>query len=140
MEYDQMSYDDLKDHINKVLTVEYNEKMDEAYNHTGPNGEPDVRGFMEKVEAASEKISEARTILTLKTPMDKIKMSTQGKYGDLIPLEDFIAYCESGCFIDYDGFGNYATETEESNLTISPSAVRKGQFRKDFTHVMWYNK
>lgn len=61
-------------------------------------------------------------------------------YGDLMTIESFIENCEGGGFIDYDGSGNYATTTEESNITIYPSDIISGDYRKDFTHVMWYNK
>jgi hypothetical protein len=52
----------------------------------------------------------------------------------------FLDYVKSGSLIDYDGFGRYATETEESDIMIFPSDVKAGKIRKDFTHVCWYNK
>lgn len=62
------------------------------------------------------------------------------KYGDKMTLEKFIEHVNSGGFIDYDGSGNYATETEESNISIYPSDIKANKYRKDFTHVIWYNK
>lgn len=63
-------------------------------------------------------------------------------YGDLMSLEDFISCCNSGGFIDYDGFGRYANSTHETNITISPSKVKRGMILKDprLTHVVWYNR
>lgn len=55
-------------------------------------------------------------------------------------MEDFISHCECGGFIDYDGFGRYSTEDKESNIEITPSDIKVNEYRKDFTHVMWYNR
>ena len=43
-------------------------------------------------------------------------------------------------FSDYDGSGYYATETQVSSVPCVPSDIYNGYVRKDFTHVMWYNK
>ena len=55
-------------------------------------------------------------------------------------LQDFKDYCDSGCFISSDGDGYYATETEESDIYISPSDFKYDVVRDDFTHIVWYNK
>ena len=60
--------------------------------------------------------------------------------GDLMTLKDFITICSMGGFIDDDGHGRYATATQESDLVIYPSDITSGKYRKDFTHVIWYNK
>lgn len=61
--------------------------------------------------------------------------------GDLMTLQDFIEGCEIGpLFTDYDGFGEYATKNKVSNITVYPSDIISRKFRKDFTHIMWYNK
>lgn len=62
------------------------------------------------------------------------------KNGELFSIEEFIDYCESGAFIDYDGTGYYATETLKSYIEICPSDIKRGIYRKDFTHVVWYNR
>lgn len=61
-------------------------------------------------------------------------------YGDLMTLEDFKDNCNSGGFIDYDGYGHYATATQMSNLIVRPSDVKKKKLREDFTHVVWFNR
>lgn len=61
-------------------------------------------------------------------------------YGDKISLEDFILCCKSGAFINYDGFGCYATETQESDIEIYPSDVVANEYRKDFPFIIWYNR
>jgi len=55
-------------------------------------------------------------------------------------LETFIANVNCGGFIDYDGIGNYATNTQMSNIEIYPSDIKSGTYRKDFTHIVWFNR
>lgn len=61
-------------------------------------------------------------------------------YAHHMTLKEFIGSVNSGGFIDYDGSGNYATKDKESNITIIPSDITEGVYRKDFTHVVWYNR
>jgi hypothetical protein len=63
-------------------------------------------------------------------------------YGDHMKLSKFIEHCKSGTFIDYDGFGYYATETEMTDILIMPSHVtgKRKRVRKDYDYVMWFNR
>jgi hypothetical protein len=61
-------------------------------------------------------------------------------YGYKFTLEEFREAVERGMFIDWDGSGYYATETEMSELRARPSAIRVGEIERDFTHVVWFNK
>jgi len=67
-------------------------------------------------------------------------MKPQDSIGDIFPIASWISNCRSGGFIDYDGFGHYATLTEESSIMVYPSDVKAGKIRNDFTHVIWYNR
>lgn len=59
----------------------------------------------------------------------------------LMPFNEFVECCKVGpLFCDSDGFGYYATKTQVSDIVISPSDIVSGVYRKDFTHVCWYNK
>ena len=60
-------------------------------------------------------------------------------FGEFMTLEEF-KRAAGVFFSDYDGSGYYATETEISNIPCVPSEICDGYIRKDFTHVMWYNK
>lgn len=61
--------------------------------------------------------------------------------GHIMTLNAFKKAVKNGSFIDYDGSGNYATETEESDIAIYPSDFdKKDKIRKDFTHIRWYNR
>lgn len=60
---------------------------------------------------------------------------------DVYTIGGFIECCrDGGLFTDYDGFGVYAFEDKKSDIKIYPSDVTNGNIRKDFTHVVWYNK
>lgn len=63
-------------------------------------------------------------------------------YGDLFTLDEFMQACKEGCFVDYDGAGNYATSTQMTDIEIRPSDVTKctRPIYKEYTHVVWFNK
>lgn len=69
-------------------------------------------------------------------------LSRLDKLGEecLMSFNDFKYACLEGYFDDGDGFGNYATETDESDIEVYPSDITSGIYRNDFTHVCWYNK
>ena len=60
----------------------------------------------------------------------------------IFTINDFIMYCEKGCYNDYDGIGEFATETTKSGIMVSPSEIVIKEFSipKSATHVIWYNK
>lgn len=125
--------DELKKFIDEQRPI-CDKKQQEAYNA------PDVNEFERLYTEASEPIIIAKQLLNTKLKKDKIEMKPHSKHGDLILLEDFVESCKNGWFIDYDGSGNYATENKQTDITICPSDVIDGKYRKDFTHVMWYNR
>ena len=61
-------------------------------------------------------------------------------YGILMSLEEFIAFCKTGFLINYDGHGRYATSDQASNICVYPSDIVSGEYRHDFSHVIWFNK
>lgn len=61
-------------------------------------------------------------------------------YGDHMKLGSFLDCVQSGGFIDYDGFGEYATETQVSGKRVHPSDVAAGKIDTNYTHVVWYNR
>jgi hypothetical protein len=70
-----------------------------------------------------------------------LTMSPFGKYDDhIFTLSEFIHDVKEGYFIDYDGYGYYATDKEKSNKMIRPSHIKKGKVDHSFTHVVWYNR
>lgn len=61
---------------------------------------------------------------------------------DVYTIKQFICMCEDGDFIDYDGFGVYADKKKKmkTDIKVYPSDVTSGKYRKDFPHVVWYNR
>lgn len=61
--------------------------------------------------------------------------------GDVMTIPEFVKAVEDGCFIDYDGFGEYATATEVSDIMVHPSDILAGEKPPaEYTHVVWYNR
>tara|TARA_R110000796_G_scaffold88978_2_gene192355 strand:+ start:2493 stop:2870 length:378 start_codon:yes stop_codon:yes gene_type:complete len=94
--------------------------------------------FEDACDVWRELLEDNRRKITLISPYELDDLDKTS--GDYMPFAEFADCCENGGFIDYDGFGNYATDKKVSNLTIYPSDIMVGVCRKDFTHVLWYNK
>ena len=91
----------------------------------------------------SEEINEPKwDLLHRLQELEDVVWTDLPDYGDLMTMEEFKGYCESGMFIDYDGGGNYASATKMSNKDISPSDFKEGRIlnNPEFTHVVWFNK
>ena len=63
-------------------------------------------------------------------------------YVDHMTMDQFVQACKSNFFIDYDGNGHYATDTQVSNKSVVPSDVTTGMLDGNprWTHIVWYNK
>lgn len=62
-------------------------------------------------------------------------------YGDIYPLNTFIEHCKFNWFIDDDGIGRLSSETEMSDIQVSPSELVLKDFDpRGWTHVIWFNK
>jgi len=61
-------------------------------------------------------------------------------YGSHMSIEKFIMDVKSGCLIDYDGHGKYATKYRMTDKIVGPSDVKKNDLDKRFTHIVWFNK
>jgi hypothetical protein len=64
-------------------------------------------------------------------------------------LQEWKIEVEWGGFIDYDGYGYFATKTQESDIQVSPSdywdgskkTVNVSWVEPDWaTHIVWYNR
>ena len=115
---------------------ELNEKVHEIYEQSLSMPFPEGWEFYKNHTVLKECIDAERELKLIQDyelePLDNI--------GHLIPFNEFIDDCQFGGFIDSEGFGVYANKTQQSNIEINPSDITSGKFRKDFTHVMWYNK
>ena len=65
-------------------------------------------------------------------------------HGDVFELQRFIESCRSHVFIDYDGYGNLATEDKCSSVYVSPSNLvvlaDRNELPEWATHIVWYNR
>jgi hypothetical protein len=66
-----------------------------------------------------------------------------------LSLQEWKNDCGCGGFIDYDGYGYFATETQQSDIQVYPSDYWDGSrkrvdaawFEPDWaTHIVWYNR
>ena len=61
-------------------------------------------------------------------------------YGDHITMKTFLEWVRTGCIIDYDGHGKYATDKQMTDITVFPSDVKSKKLDKSFSHIVWFNK
>ena len=61
-------------------------------------------------------------------------------YGDVMTLKKFIKAVKDGCFIDYDGSGNYLEFDKMTNISIYPSDIDYKMIRKQFNKIIWFNR
>ena len=63
---------------------------------------------------------------------------------DLFTIRKFKTACKNDWFNDFDGFGLWSDGTYEYGSpwedAVYPSDILKGKIRKEFTHVVWFNK
>lgn len=62
------------------------------------------------------------------------------EYGDHMTMEEFLDSVKCGGFIDYDGHGKYATDKIMTDIIVRPSDYKKGLIKKEYTHVVWFNR
>ena len=61
-------------------------------------------------------------------------------YGDVFTMGDFVNACQIGAFINYDGYGQYATDKIMFRDMILPSHVTKRNNVKNYPYVVWFNR
>lgn len=96
----------------------------------------DQKRFSEvAAELRKERVNLWRQVRLNKTP----QFRPIADYGDRMPIEEFISCVNTGGFIDYDGFGHYVRDDQESDIDVYPSDVKHG-LRTDFTEIIWFNR
>lgn len=94
-----------------------------------------IRGLSQITRFAKE------LVFDVSSPVEEpVRMRPIPDYGDHMTLGSFLDCVQSGCFIDYDGFGEYATATQVSDKRVHPSDVAYGDIDRNYTHVVWYNR
>ena len=132
MDIKKCTYRELEDKRNQLQI-----KRDEIMNDCAKNN-LSFSEFMEKAKDISEEIFLISREMRLKqTPVLEYGKKWRG---ELYMLEKFIELCEKRVFIDDDGYGYYATNNSKSDIIIYPSDIEANEYRKDFTHIIWFNK
>lgn len=106
----------------------------ENVNFLEPNSFEKLRELEAPYSKALGKLSRTRRVL-IEPVMEELS-----DYGELYSFEIFKAFCKTGGFIDYDGYGKYSDGEKMSNISIFPSDIRHKHHRKDFSHVIWFNR
>jgi hypothetical protein len=102
---------------------------------------PVLRSLTKKAATSADRLVEALRLL-IEVEFSPIPEDDQNNNCYML-WQSFIDACESGAFIDDDGFGELATaDLQVSNVLIQPSEARDlGYVRPSWaTHVCWYNK
>ena len=94
--------------------------------------------FFEYIKEEQDEISKLSRKIRLSKKDYKLKDIPD--YGDFMTLEEFAECCMYKGFIDSDGFGYYATKDKMTDITINPSDITTGEYKKDFPNVVWFNK
>lgn len=120
------------------LTILINKKRDDFMNSEDDKGDED--SFNAYIAVAENEEKEYRKLSRQYRVLVDPILSEWDETGDMMTLNNFEAYCKGGGFIDYDGHGMYSDGEKESDIIIYPSDIKAGNYRKDFTHVIWYNR
>ena len=118
----RVKVESLRDEYNALMDkyIEEGKSWEEFKNH------PKVREYW-------------KTIAEYRMVQDYTLRPIENGFGLLMTLDEFKEM--AGCFFsDYDGSGYYATDKMISDIPCVPSEICEGYIRKDFSHVMWYNK
>jgi predicted nuclease with TOPRIM domain len=102
---------------------------------------PSLEEIKKKSEEEVGDLQKLVSSLNRKLRMMQIpKFSELSDFGDVMSLEDFINCVKCGGFIDYDGYGYYIKDNQESDIEIYPSDVKHNSIRKDFDTIIWFNR
>ena len=55
-------------------------------------------------------------------------------------LKEFIKCVKGGLFIDYDGYGVYATKKGYTDIIIRPSDVLHNRHKVEYPYICWFNR
>lgn len=132
MKYENRTYEDLIKEKTRL-----SDTYDELFNKCAKEGLPFDK-FKEEAAPIRQKLYFIDKYL-------RLKMSPTLSYGkewkgEIFTIEEFIEMSEDGSLIDYDGVGYYATDEAKSDVEAYPSDFIENLYRKDFTHIIWFNK
>jgi len=130
---------DRKDLVLAVWAAEFARRMNGGAEVVADG--PVLRSMTEKAAWSADRLVEALRLL-IEVEFSPIPEDDQNN-DCYMTWQSFIGTCESGGFVDDDGFGELATaDLQVSDVRIQPSEARDlGYVRPPWaTHVCWYNK
>jgi hypothetical protein len=71
--------------------------------------------------------------------IDSVTFEPIPDYGEHMKIKEFSDCCLTGEFIDEDGLGYYATETQMTDIEIRPSDFTIVSSHP-YTHIVWFNR
>lgn len=93
--------------------------------------------YLEYTKPESKKINE---LYREKRMIQPYTLSELSDFGDVMTLNDFIECVKEGGFIDYDGYGLYIKDNQQTNIEIYPSDIKYNSIRKEFDKIIWFNR
>lgn len=72
--------------------------------------------------------------------LQPIEFSEIPKYGNKLSLQEFIENVNIGVFIDSDGYGYYATDTQMTDIIVLPSMIINKNIDDRWSHIVWFNR
>jgi hypothetical protein len=115
------------------------EKFSELYDKKWYEDDPS-RPWNEFLKYAEPEIKKLGELSREKRMMMPYKLSALSDFGDVMSLKQFIDCVNAGGFIDYDGYGYYVKDNQETNIIIYPSDIKYKAIRKEFDTIVWFNR
>ena len=126
-----MEYNELKNKLNRLV-----QERNEIMNDCAKEGLPFSK-YMEKVTNVCTNIYLVEQEMRLfQTPTMEYGKKWKGVSYE---IDKFIRMCNENTLNDEMGEGYYATENAKSDVRIYASDVLENVYRKDFSHVIWFN-
>lgn len=131
MEYSNLTYNELNNKRNDLL-FEKNILLDKCAKEN--------KTYDEYVKLATPLMTDLY-LIEQEIRLKQIPTMEYGKTwkGIKYTLSEFIENCYNNICNDKYGNGYYATENSKSDIKIYSSDIIDNKYRKDFTHIIWFN-
>jgi hypothetical protein len=120
------------DKLDKII-----EEKEKNWDYSTDFSTENYRKFLKHLEPEQIRLAQLDRERRKIMPYELSKLSN---IGHVMTLKEFIKCVKAGGFIDYDGFGRYVKDGQETNITIYPSDINYGAVRKEFDTIVWYNR
>ena len=104
------------------------------------NSDTFLKDYPEYVKYNEPERSQIRLLSREQRMIQPIELSELSNFGTVMSLEEFIDNVKGGGFINYDGFGIYVKDGQETGIEIYPSDVKNLCIREGFDTIIWFNR